>query len=85
MGLSQSTTKSLPNYTMPKYCYVHHGEPPETYAIARTNNIEIIDATCPVVLRLQKRIKQEYDNVPASQDTQIVIYGKNGHAEVLGW
>ena len=58
-----------------------HGEPPETYAIARTN---IIDATCPVVLRLQKRIKQEYDNVPASQDTQIVIYGKNGHAEVLG-
>ena len=53
-----------------------HGEPPETYAIARTNNIEIIDATCPVVLRLQKRIKQEYDNVPASQDTQIVIYGK---------
>ena len=54
-----------------------HGEPPETYAIARTNNIEIIDATCPVVLRLQKRIKQEYDNVPASQDTQIVIYGKN--------
>ena len=58
-----------------------HGEPPETYAIARTNNIEIIDATCPVVLRLQKRIKQEYDNVPASQDTQIVIYGKNGHAK----
>ncbi len=61
-----------------------HGEPPETYATARTNNIEIIDATCPVVLRLQKRIKQEYANVPASQGTQIVIYGKNGHAEVLG-
>ena len=61
-----------------------HGEPPETYITAKRNNIEIIDATCPVVLRLQKRIKQEYDNVPASQDTQIVIYGKNGHAEVLG-
>jgi len=61
-----------------------HGEPPETYEIARKNNIEIIDATCPVVLRLQKRIKQEHDNVPASQDTQIMIYGKNGHAEVLG-
>ena len=61
-----------------------HGEPPETYSTARTNNIEIIDATCPVVLRLQKRIKQEYDNVPVNQDTQIVIYGKNGHAEVLG-
>ena len=46
-----------------------HGEPPETYEIARRNNIEIIDATCPVVLRLQKK---------------IVIYGKTGHAEVLG-
>ena len=58
-----------------------HGEPPETYEIARRNGIEIIDATCPVVLRLQKRIKQEYDK---SSDAQIVIYGKNGHAEVLG-
>lgn len=60
-----------------------HGEPPETYQIARENNIEIIDATCPVVLRLQKRIKQEFmqDN---DAKKQIVIYGKNGHAEVLG-
>ena len=61
-----------------------HGEPPETYALAKANNIEIIDATCPVVLRLQKLIKQEFDNTPDSHDTQIVIYGKNGHAEVLG-
>lgn len=60
-----------------------HGEPPETYQIAGNNNIEIIDATCPVVLRLQKRIKQEYDNKNKT-DKQIVIYGKNGHAEVLG-
>lgn len=60
-----------------------HGEPPETYAIARQNNIEIIDATCPVVLRLQKRIKQEYIQED-EDDKQIVIYGKNGHAEVLG-
>lgn len=60
-----------------------HGEPPETYEIARKNEIEIIDATCPVVLRLQQRIKQEY----ARHDKvgkQIVIYGKSGHAEVLG-
>ena len=56
-----------------------HGEPPETYALAKANHIEIIDATCPVVLRLQKRIKQEFDNTPDSHDTQIVIYGKNGH------
>lgn len=61
-----------------------HGEPPQTYETARLNNIEIIDATCPVVLRLQKRIKQEFDSTPPDQEKQIVIYGKNGHAEVLG-
>ena len=60
-----------------------HGEPPETYTIARRNNIEIIDATCPVVLRLQKKIKQEYMQED-DEEKQIVIYGKNGHAEVLG-
>lgn len=60
-----------------------HGEPPETYITARENNIEIIDATCPVVLRLQKRIKQEYQQ-EAGEEKQIVIYGQNGHAEVLG-
>lgn len=60
-----------------------HGEPPETYLIAQENNIEIIDATCPVVLRLQKRIKQEYGKEDL-KEKQIVIYGKTGHAEVLG-
>ena len=58
-----------------------HGEPPETYELARQNNIEIIDATCPVVLKLQKRIKEQYD---ANLQSQIVIFGKKGHAEVLG-
>ncbi|MCQ2243279.1 MAG: 4-hydroxy-3-methylbut-2-enyl diphosphate reductase [Bacteroidaceae bacterium] len=58
-----------------------HGEPPETYSLAQQNNIEIIDATCPVVLQLQKRIKQQYTQNP---DAQIVIFGKPGHAEVLG-
>ena len=61
-----------------------HGEPPETYELAKKNNIEIIDATCPVVLRLQQRIKREFDNTVDSSNKQIVIYGKNGHAEVLG-
>ena len=61
-----------------------HGEPPQTYETARRNNIEIIDATCPVVLRLQKRIKQEYDTPAENRRKQIVIYGKKGHAEVLG-
>lgn len=60
-----------------------HGEPPSTYEIAKKNNIELIDASCPVVLGLQKRVKKKYvmrDN----DDTQIVIYGKKGHAEVNG-
>ena len=58
-----------------------HGEPPATYELARQNNIEIIDATCPVVLQLQKRIKAQYETSPKAQ---IVIFGKMGHAEVLG-
>ena len=58
-----------------------HGEPPSTYEIARENDIEIIDATCPVVLQLQRRIKRQYDACP---EAQIVIFGKPGHAEVLG-
>ena len=57
-----------------------HGEPPETYALAKCNGIEIIDATCPVVLQLQRRIKKQYE----SGNGQIVIFGKKGHAEVLG-
>lgn len=60
-----------------------HGEPPETYEIARRNQIEIIDATCPVVLRLQKRIKVEHRE-EGKEEKQIIIYGQNGHAEVLG-
>lgn len=81
-----------------------HGEPPETYELAQKNNIEIIDATCPVVLALQRRIKNQYEkngnNITESVEkvdleaelkdkqrastAQIVIFGKNGHAEVLG-
>lgn len=58
-----------------------HGEPPATYEKARERNITIIDATCPVVLNLQKRIRNDFNAFP---DSQIVIYGKNGHAEVVG-
>lgn len=56
-----------------------HGEAPETYKIALENNITLIDASCPVVLKLQNRIKTSYD-----QDEKILIYGKHGHAEVIG-
>lgn len=58
-----------------------HGEPPETYAIAAERGISLIDATCPVVLQLQRRIKQVYSE---PNPPRIVIYGKRGHAEVLG-
>ncbi|MBQ9677799.1 MAG: 4-hydroxy-3-methylbut-2-enyl diphosphate reductase [Prevotella sp.] len=57
-----------------------HGEPPATYELARRNHIEIIDATCPVVLQLQKKIKKQFE----AGNGQIVIFGKKGHAEVLG-
>ena len=60
-----------------------HGEPPETYETARRNNITIVDATCPVVLHLQQTIKKAYEEAGGS-NTQIVIYGKIGHAEVNG-
>ena len=60
-----------------------HGEPPETYRTAIENNIELIDASCPVVLKLQHRVKNAYDKMQ-KQEGQIVIYGKKGHAEVIG-
>lgn len=61
-----------------------HGEPPETYRTARERDIEVIDATCPVVLRLQQRIKELYNSTGEAERPQIVIYGKLGHAEVNG-
>lgn len=64
-----------------KVLFRAHGEPPETYNIARQNDIQIVDASCPVVLALQKKIRTAYTEFP---DAQIVIYGKRGHAEVNG-
>ena len=60
-----------------------HGEPPETYRTAIENNIELIDASCPVVLKLQHRVKTAFDKMEKEKG-QIVIYGKKGHAEVIG-
>ena len=56
-----------------------HGEPPSTYQLALANNLELIDASCPVVLKLQNRIKNSFD-----KEENIYIYGKHGHAEVIG-
>lgn len=82
-GLVTITHEELKELHDVKVLLRAHGEPPETYEIARKNNIEIIDATCPVVLQLQKRIKATYNNGTEAHP-QIIIYGKNGHAEVNG-
>ena len=76
MGLVTINHKEMEELHNVKVLLRAHGEPPETYELARRNNIEIIDATCPVVLKLQKRIKEQHED--------IVIFGKKGHAEVLG-
>lgn len=60
-----------------------HGEPPSTYARARENNISIIDATCPIVRSMQEKIRKVAE-VSREEKGQIVIYGKEGHAEVIG-
>ena len=83
MGLITINREEFKQLKNAKVLLRAHGEPPETYMIARENNIEIIDATCPVVLRLQKRIRQGY-LADSDKEKQIVIYGKGAHAEVLG-
>ncbi|MBD1430329.1 4-hydroxy-3-methylbut-2-enyl diphosphate reductase [Sphingobacterium litopenaei] len=69
----------LPSLQNEKVLIRAHGEAPETYKIALENNITLIDASCPVVLKLQNRIKTSYD-----EDEKILIFGKHGHAEVIG-
>ncbi len=59
-----------------------HGEPPETYRIAEENNIELVDGTCPIVRKLQQKIRQNYET--REKDSQIIIYGKTDHPEVVG-
>lgn len=81
MGLTTINHNELNALKNVKVLLRAHGEPPTTYSTARQNDISIIDATCPVVLQLQRRIRKQYEENP---DAQIVIFGKNGHAEVLG-
>ena len=84
-GLETITHEQLRELRDVKVLLRAHGEPPETYEIARRNNIEIIDATCPVVLQLQRRINKSYNSTHHDDNQpQVVIYGKRGHAEVNG-
>jgi 4-hydroxy-3-methylbut-2-enyl diphosphate reductase len=80
-GLKIIDHDDLSKLTNTKVLLRAHGEPPATYKVAATNNVEILDATCPVVLALQKRILKAWTENPKAQ---IVIYGKKGHAEVNG-
>lgn len=80
-GLKIINHEDLKNLHDCKVLIRAHGEPPQTYITAMENNIELLDASCPVVLKLQNRVKLSYDKFP---DAQIVIYGIPGHAEVNG-
>ena len=84
IGLETITHEQLSQLHDVKVLLRAHGEPPHTYEVARQNNISLIDATCPVVLQLQKRIRNTYLDTPDDKQPQIVIYGKKGHAEVNG-
>lgn len=81
MGLEMIDHDTFSTLSNTKVLLRAHGEPPATYEQAESRGITIIDATCPVVLNLQRRIKRVYQEYP---EAQIVIYGKPGHAEVLG-
>lgn len=78
-GLQIIDHEQLKNIRNEKVLIRAHGEPPETYKLAMENNIELVDASCPVVLKLQNRVREAYND-----QEQILIYGKHGHAEVKG-
>ena len=78
-GLIIINHEALKDLTNEKVLIRAHGEPPSTYELAIKNNLTLVDASCPVVLKLQNRIKNSFD-----KDENIYIYGKHGHAEVIG-
>jgi len=79
MGLRIISHEDLLNIKNEKVLIRAHGEAPETYRLALENNITLIDASCPVVLKLQNRVKNSYDN-----KEKVLLFGKHGHAEVIG-
>lgn len=81
LGMKTVTYNEFENFSDCTVLIRAHGEPPETYALAKKNNISLIDATCPIVLRLHKII---YENSIKNPDYQTVIFGKKDHAEVVG-
>lgn len=83
MGLKIINNDDLKKLSDCKVLIRAHGEPPSTYHIALENNIQLLDASCPVVLKLQHQIKEGYEDIKKI-DGQIIIFGKEGHAEVTG-
>ena len=83
MGLKVIEHNDLLNLHDCKVLIRAHGEPPETYDIALKNNIELLDASCPIVLKLQHQIRAGYEEIKKIEG-QVVIFGKEGHAEVVG-
>ena len=83
LGLEIIDHKRLSELNDCKVLIRAHGEPPSTYEIALKNNIELLDASCPVVLKLQHQIKEGYETIKKI-DGRVIIYGKEGHAEVTG-
>ena len=83
MGLKVIDHEQFAELHDAKVLFRAHGEPPSSYTNLELRNIKLIDATCPVVLRLQERIKQAYQEMSACGG-QVVIFGKKGHAEVVG-
>ena len=79
MGLKIISHEDMLNIKNEKVLIRAHGEAPETYRLALENNITLIDASCPVVLKLQNRVKNSYDN-----NEKVLLFGKHGHAEVIG-
>lgn len=83
LGLEIINHNDLHNLNNCKVLIRAHGEPPSTYELALKNNIQLLDASCPVVLKLQNQIKGGYEEIKKI-DGQVIIYGKEGHAEVVG-
>lgn len=83
LGLVSINHEQFRNLSNSKVLIRAHGEPPDTYITAENNNITIIEATCPIVKKLQSRIKESWQKIRESKG-QVVIFGKAGHAEVVG-
>ena len=83
LGLHTITREDIPSFAGKRMLIRAHGEPPKTYALAKEHSIEIIDATCPVVAALQRKVKAAYEEMSRRNGT-VVILGKRGHAEVVG-